>query len=66
VDVTGRSVRGEPTTLGRSGTIDDTAEEVTARGGTGIAVRYDHTDDAPLGTRLQRTTRRRRRPTAHA
>jgi NAD(P)-dependent dehydrogenase (short-subunit alcohol dehydrogenase family) len=31
VYVTGRSVRGEPTTLDRPGTIDDTAEEVTAR-----------------------------------
>ncbi len=48
VYVTGRSVRGEPTTLGRPGTIDDTAEEVTARGGTGIAVRCDHTDEAQV------------------
>jgi NAD(P)-dependent dehydrogenase (short-subunit alcohol dehydrogenase family) len=48
VYVTGRSVRGEPTTLGRPGTIDDTAEEVTARGGTGIAIRCDHTDDAQV------------------
>jgi NAD(P)-dependent dehydrogenase (short-subunit alcohol dehydrogenase family) len=45
VYVTGRSVRGQPTTLGRTGTIDDTAEQVTARGGTGIPVRCDHTDD---------------------
>jgi NAD(P)-dependent dehydrogenase (short-subunit alcohol dehydrogenase family) len=45
VYVTGRSVRSEPTTLGRPGTIDDTAEELTARGGTGIAVRCDHADD---------------------
>ncbi len=50
VYVTGRSVRGEPTTLGRPGTIDDTAEELTARGGTGIAVRCDHTDDAQVET----------------
>jgi NAD(P)-dependent dehydrogenase (short-subunit alcohol dehydrogenase family) len=48
VYVTGRSVRGQPTTLGRPGTIDDTAEEVTARGGTGIAFRCDHTDDAQV------------------
>src|SRR5881394_3720537 len=48
VYVTGRSVRGEPTTLGRPGTIDDTAEELTARGGTGIAVRCDHTDDSQV------------------
>ena len=48
VYVTGRSIRGEPTTLGRPGTIDDTAGELTARGGTGIAVRCDHTDDAQV------------------
>src|ERR671932_156658 len=48
VYVTGRSVRGEATTLGRPGTIDETADEVTARGGTGIAVRCDHTDDAQV------------------
>ncbi len=45
VYVTGRSVRGQPTTLGRPGTIEDTAEEVTARGGIGVAVHCDHTDD---------------------
>jgi NAD(P)-dependent dehydrogenase (short-subunit alcohol dehydrogenase family) len=54
VYVTGRSVRGEPTTLGRPGTIDDTSEEVTARGGTGMAVRCDHTDDAQVEALLDR------------
>ena len=44
VYVTGGSVRGSPTTLGRPGTIDDTAEEVSARRRSGIAVRCDHTD----------------------
>ena len=39
VYVTGRSVRGAPTTENLPGTVDETAEEVTARGGTGIAVR---------------------------
>jgi NAD(P)-dependent dehydrogenase (short-subunit alcohol dehydrogenase family) len=48
VYVTGRSVRGQPTTLDRPGTIDDTADEVTARGGTGIAVRSDHCDDGQV------------------
>jgi NAD(P)-dependent dehydrogenase (short-subunit alcohol dehydrogenase family) len=48
VYVTGRSVRGEATTLGRPGTIEDTAEELTDRGGTGIAVRCDHTDDSQV------------------
>jgi NAD(P)-dependent dehydrogenase (short-subunit alcohol dehydrogenase family) len=45
VYVTGRSVRGGETTEGLPGTIDDTADEVTARGGRGIAVRCDHTVD---------------------
>src|ERR1043166_6937873 len=39
VYVTGRSIRGEPTTLDRPGTIDDTAEQLSARGGgKGIAL----------------------------
>jgi NAD(P)-dependent dehydrogenase (short-subunit alcohol dehydrogenase family) len=48
VYVSARSVRGEPTTLARPGTIDDTAEELSARGGTGIPVRCDHTDDTQV------------------
>src|SRR5438093_6632309 len=61
VYVSGRSVRGEPTTLGRPGTIDDTAEEVTARGGTGIAVRCDHTDDLQVVALFERIRRDRAR-----
>jgi NAD(P)-dependent dehydrogenase (short-subunit alcohol dehydrogenase family) len=57
VYVTGRSVRGKPTTLGRPGTIDDTAEEVTARGGVGIAVRCDHADDAQVEALFDRIRR---------
>lgn len=45
VYVTGRSTANGPTTNGVPGTIDQTAAEVTARGGRGIAVRCDHTDD---------------------
>jgi NAD(P)-dependent dehydrogenase (short-subunit alcohol dehydrogenase family) len=56
VYVTGRSTRAAPAPgygqiLGESGldvppgTIDDTADEVTALGGTGIAVRVDHRDE---------------------
>jgi NAD(P)-dependent dehydrogenase (short-subunit alcohol dehydrogenase family) len=54
VYVTGRSVRGQPTTLDRPGTIDDTAEELTARGGTGIAIRCDHTDDSQVEALFER------------
>lgn len=45
VYVTGRTSRecGSPT--GRPETIEHTAEMVTARGGRGVAVRCDHTDD---------------------
>ena len=41
---TGRSIRGQLSTQGRPETIDETAEMVTARGGTGIPVQVDHTD----------------------
>lgn len=43
VYVTGRSVRGGPPPIdGISGTIEETAEEVTRRGGVGIPVQIDH------------------------
>lgn len=43
VYVTGRSIRGgSPPTDGISGTIEETAEEVTRRGGVGIPVQIDH------------------------
>jgi NAD(P)-dependent dehydrogenase (short-subunit alcohol dehydrogenase family) len=42
VYVTGRSVRGQPSEYARPETIEETAELVTAAGGTGIAVRVDH------------------------
>lgn len=48
VYVTGRSVSATATTDGVPGTIDETASEVTGRGGRGIAVRCDHTVDAEV------------------
>jgi NAD(P)-dependent dehydrogenase (short-subunit alcohol dehydrogenase family) len=50
VYVTGRSVRGAPTVREYPGAIEDTADEVTARGGTGIAVQCDHTDEAAVAS----------------
>ncbi len=41
---TGRSVRGRPSTFGRTETIEETAELVSAAGGTGIPVQVDHTE----------------------
>lgn len=45
VYVTGRSFGDETTVDHASGTVDGTADLVTAAGGEGIAVRCDHTDD---------------------
>ena len=49
VYVTGRTVRGGPAPRDRApGTIEDTAEEVTRRGGQGIPLQVDHTDPAQV------------------
>ena len=48
VYVTGRSVRGQPTTENLPGTIEDTADMVTARGGKGFPVRCDHTVESEV------------------
>src|SRR5690349_24820111 len=48
VYVTGRTRQGEPGPDGMPGSIDETAAEVTARGGRGIAVRCDHAVDADV------------------
>src|SRR5215208_1514150 len=48
VYVTGRSVSGGATTDNVPGTIEEAAEDVTSRGGRGIAVRCDHTVDADV------------------
>ena len=45
---TGRSVRGQPATPGRTETIEETADLVTAEGGRGVAVRTDHTVEAEV------------------
>ena len=54
VYVTGRSVRGGPTTGDLPETVDGAAEQVIARGGTGIAVRCDHTVDAEVEALFER------------
>lgn len=42
VYVTGRTTRDQPSEYARPETIEETAELVSAAGGTGIAVRVDH------------------------
>ena len=53
----GRSVRGALATEGRSETIEETAERVTAAGGKGIAVRTDHLDEAQVKALFARVER---------
>ncbi|MEU4997068.1 SDR family NAD(P)-dependent oxidoreductase [Streptomyces sp. NPDC021622] len=56
VYVTGRSTRDGERTEGLPGTVDDTADEVTRRGGKGIALRCDHgveADNEALAERVR-------------
>jgi len=57
VYVTGRSVRGNPSDIGRPETIEETAELVTSRGGRGIPVRVDHTVEAEVRELFERVRR---------
>ena len=72
VYVTGRSTRDAPATTyaaflaqagltAMPGSIDDTADEVTAAGGRGIAVRCDHTDRDQVRNLIARVERDRGR-----
>ena len=54
VYVTGRSSRAGARTEGLPGTVEDSAEAVTARGGTGIGVVCDHTDPAQVERLVER------------
>lgn len=58
---TGRSVRGEPSPYARPETIDETAEMITAAGGTAIAVRVDHTDESQVEALFARVQREQKR-----
>ncbi|MFW5436822.1 SDR family oxidoreductase [Paenibacillus apiarius] len=51
---TGRSARGQLSGMGRSETIEDTAELVTANGGKGIPVRVDHTVEKDVKALFER------------
>jgi len=52
VYITGRTTRGTDTPL--PGSIDETAEQVTAAGGSGIAVPCDHGDDEQVKALFER------------
>ncbi|MCR8633261.1 SDR family oxidoreductase [Paenibacillus radicis (ex Xue et al. 2023)] len=57
VYVTGRSVRGNPSSMGRVETIEETAEMVTAQGGQGIPIRVDHTVEDEVKELFERVKR---------
>jgi len=57
VYVTGRSIRHQATTDNLPGTIEDTAEDVTARGGIGIPVRCDFTVESDVRALFDRVKR---------
>jgi NAD(P)-dependent dehydrogenase (short-subunit alcohol dehydrogenase family) len=54
VYATGRSTRAHPSPMARPETIEETAELVTAAGGTGIGVAVDHLDSAQVAGLVQR------------
>jgi len=58
---TGRSTRGNPSPYGRSETIEETADMITVAGGTGIALRVDHTDEAQVEALFARVQREHKR-----
>jgi NAD(P)-dependent dehydrogenase (short-subunit alcohol dehydrogenase family) len=58
---TGRSTRGNPSPYNRPETIEETAELVTAAGGTGIPVRVDHGDEDQVEAFFARVNRDHRR-----
>ncbi len=54
---TGRSVRGNPSPIGRPETIEETAEMVTARGGVGVWAQVDHTQPDQVKALFERVKR---------
>ena len=62
---TGRSTRGRPNMTGafagRPENIDETAEMVSARGGVGVAVRTDHSDESQVEALFKRIDKERGR-----
>jgi NAD(P)-dependent dehydrogenase (short-subunit alcohol dehydrogenase family) len=54
---TGRSVPGKPSPYGRTETIDETADMITAAGGAAIARRVDHTNEREVKALFRRIMR---------
>jgi len=58
---TGRSVTGKPSPYRRPETIDETAAMIKAAGGTAIALRVDHTNEADVKALFRRILRAHKR-----
>src|SRR5437764_12045563 len=58
---TGRSVRGKRSQYNRPETIEETAEMISAAGGTAVAIRVDHTVEAEVEDLFKRVVRQRGR-----
>ena len=54
---TGRSVPGRPSPYGRPETINETADMITAAGGTAVAARVDHTAESEVQALFERIDR---------
>jgi len=54
---TGRSTRSRPSSVGRPETIEETAEMVTARGGTGLWQQVDHAQPEQVAALFERVRR---------
>ena len=61
VYATGRSARGNPTVPEYPAGVEDIADEVAARGGRGIPVRCDHTDESAVRDLFTRVAAERSR-----
>jgi NAD(P)-dependent dehydrogenase (short-subunit alcohol dehydrogenase family) len=54
---TGRSIRGNPSDIGRKETIEETAELVSMQGGQGIPVQVDHTVEEQVRALFERVSK---------
>jgi NAD(P)-dependent dehydrogenase (short-subunit alcohol dehydrogenase family) len=54
---TGRSIRGNPSDIGRKETIEETAELVSKQGGQGIPVQVDHTVEEQVRALFERVSK---------
>ncbi len=54
---TGRTTRSHTSDIGRKENIDETAELVTAAGGTGIAIQVDHSKESEVIALVERITK---------